>query len=746
MKSLHWLLITGLVVGIAGLSFMVGRSSIQPAEPILVVDQATTESTPSTVEAVEPDIEPVVSELVAITEKPAKGSQSTLPTTVFETLNLPTDFVQTEALYSLAGRSDVKAIKRLINEADVIDIPGERLAALHILYLRFSELNPEAALAFFFDSGLTDESQILSTMFSSWAKFDLDAAISRTRQLKNMGQQRIANNAILQAYADRDPDLLQQIAKRLSGPKNLDWQQARATTNIASSDPISALEAAFELTNPNARRQAVWRVARIWAQTDAQAALDYANNIEDQNLRRQFRNAVWNRLAEQDPEAALAKLDSDLTQSEKQIILYAAMSALSQLEPQRALAIANNMESRSLKEQAMSSIFQTWAHNDFRAAAAALENFELNRNLLLQLGYTVSYSYANNAPQEALEWAERIGGIQGQLWSNVLVSISERDPLQALNLVSNMEPSGRKQEIMSNLLNTIANQQPLLAMDYLVDLPPGQYRTQTTSQIVQSWSRQDPKAALDWTLDQNEQTQKRVLNSIVYNLVENDLKLAAESTGLIPKGPTRSSWIAAVVNGYTQNDPQKAVSWIKKYRDESDYPKWVGNIAAAMVDVDPRAGSRLINTLTDIEQYAVAQQSFVQAWSQQDPKSAARWFSALPSEKRSESIIRLLASTWHRFEPKAAERWIKKLKTDRERDTGIMGVIANGYTDIEEFGRLVSQLRDPDQRQEALRNKVNNLAQYSPEHARELLNRANITGQDRADLISLIDQYQEQQW
>ncbi len=56
---------------------------------------------------------------------------------------LPSDFAQTEALYSVAGRSNVDELIVLLDEADRIANHHDRRGALQILFSRYAELDPE---------------------------------------------------------------------------------------------------------------------------------------------------------------------------------------------------------------------------------------------------------------------------------------------------------------------------------------------------------------------------------------------------------------------------------------------------------------------------------------------------------------------------------------------------------------------------------------------------------------------------
>ena len=62
--------------------------------------------------------------------------------TIEDTLALPGDFAQTEALYALAGRSDSAGVQNLIFQANGIADPSDRKAALDILFSKADGTRP----------------------------------------------------------------------------------------------------------------------------------------------------------------------------------------------------------------------------------------------------------------------------------------------------------------------------------------------------------------------------------------------------------------------------------------------------------------------------------------------------------------------------------------------------------------------------------------------------------------------------
>ena len=62
--------------------------------------------------------------------------------TIEDMLALPTDFAETEALYVIAGRADSSGVQDLIYQATRVSDRTDRNAALTILLLRLTELDP----------------------------------------------------------------------------------------------------------------------------------------------------------------------------------------------------------------------------------------------------------------------------------------------------------------------------------------------------------------------------------------------------------------------------------------------------------------------------------------------------------------------------------------------------------------------------------------------------------------------------
>lgn len=659
--------------------------------------------------------------------------------TVLTLLELPTDFLQTAALYALVGRSDVAAIKGHIEQSYKIPKSGDRTAALTIIYLRFSEIDPEGALQHLLDSGYPDRANILFGMFNGWAKYDLDGALERMAMLRRPADQELASRAIMQAHSDASPEVIQQIAGRLPGRDNALSGTASAILAQARTDPSGALAAALAVKDANTRLRLISRIASMWAQSDASAALAFAGNLKNAQERKQFRLTALSVLAKNNPELAFEWLDTLTDQRERQTIVNAAMGSLAAKNPRHAMALAQSLKDTGLRDQAMGNVLMTWAQADVRAAALALEQIE-DRRFWDRYGHSIAFEYGKQAPLEALAWAERVEGRRGNLWQNIISSIAQNDPGMALGIVTELPPSPQRSDLLANVLGMVAAKEPWLALEYLEDMPIGSARDSAISQIANQWAQVDPTAALDWLLTQPERTQASALHSIAYLLAQQDLELAAGYAELFD-GQAQQSWISAILNQYVQQDLDGALAWIDGYRDHPDYGNWVANIASQVARRDPQAALGVIAGITDPEQLQAAQSSILSAWAQQDPAGAADWLMTLSPDLRDINMIYSVADTWFRYDPAGAQRWVLALSNDAERDAGIMSLIYHDSLSTQEVTALIGQLSSAEQVMSAWQSHVHRIAQNDPMGALELIGQSGLTPAQQAELESIISQY-----
>ncbi len=659
---------------------------------------------------------------------------------MLNTLALPTDFLQTEALYALLGRADLTTVKAYIEEAKTIQHDGDRDAGLAIIYSRFADLDPDGLIAHLYASDIPNKDNIIYSTFHSWAKYDLEAAVARIDQLRAGRDQQIAARAILQARAGEGPELLRELAGRLPGGLNPESYAVRGLLERSRTDPEAAMRAALALTDSGLRQQAIARIAAIWSEMDYRTALAFARHIPDVETRRQFRRSVLNHIAQNDPETILAMLADPKRDGDWRAVLYTAMQSLAVQNPEKGLALIEDLPSADLKQQALHYLMSQWAGTDPRAAAAAYQSLS-NPGLQRMISHTVGEAYARLAPMEALRWAEKLAGRQSELWRSVMSTIAQTDPHRALELLGDPEPTPHHAELFASILAAMARTDPLAAADYIDALPPGALRRRAAQQALQSWAEQDPEGALAWLLNQPASLQMDMVWSIAHQFAQGGLQTALGMVDGFDSEVVRDQWISALIGQYAGEAPFEAADWINRFRDNPHYGEWLSTIAQQVAGSDPRAAIDMLAAITNREQYRMALNIVASQWAGYDPAAAARWVAGIADADG--DLIQSVAAQWYQYDPAAAERWVLGLREAHQRDAGILSLLNGALYDIVGAERLLHQIQSPDTRFQGLTRMIYQLARYNPAEARALADRTDLSPERRRQVDETITRIQQ---
>lgn len=98
--------------------------------------------------------------------------------TIAQTLTLTSEFDQTEALYVIAGRSDVSNLIKLIKQASQIASVSDRKGALGILFSRLVQLDPHMAVDLAGQPALEGYTYVESTIWRGWSRTNLEQALA----------------------------------------------------------------------------------------------------------------------------------------------------------------------------------------------------------------------------------------------------------------------------------------------------------------------------------------------------------------------------------------------------------------------------------------------------------------------------------------------------------------------------------------------------------------------------------------
>jgi hypothetical protein len=125
--------------------------------------------------------------------------------TIEDTLALPTDFAETEALYVIAGRADSGEVQNLIYQAARVRDRSDRKAALDILFLRLTELDPQSAVAIARTPAFRHDKTHEGSVWLAWGRLDLNSAL-RAAEQGNAAQKRLAAQGLYRSLRSLDND------------------------------------------------------------------------------------------------------------------------------------------------------------------------------------------------------------------------------------------------------------------------------------------------------------------------------------------------------------------------------------------------------------------------------------------------------------------------------------------------------------------------------------------------------------
>lgn len=704
-KILGWIMAALILGGVIGYSInriqdpdLLHRSPVY-REPIVVPDEVPKLSTQDAVTHRETHYENI--------------------TDLKEIQALPSDFAQTEALYSVAGRSNVDELIVLLDEADRIANHHDRRGALQILFSRYAELDPEGALEHLDSMRLPEETMIVGVIFYQWARMEVNAAIDAANNETHPQRQRIAASSIMRAWGGDNPGIANEIASRLNGHINIDELRVEALAAQARTTPANALNEALNLTNVQARNRAINWILYTWAQLNPREAYEHARSISNRQLRQMAQHTVLNRWSEVDPEEAFAYLGDSLSPQEQLRLLPTIMTGLAARDPARALEIADNLDGRA-GDQAYQSVFQGWAQRDARAAAAALESIPPSR-LRDQLTQNVAHFYASQHPQEALAWARNSNSAnRADLVGSVLRQVAATEPEQALSSAMVIQNPTERARALSSVLSQVAGTQPELAATYVQQLPPGQFRDQASQNVVSTWSQHDPEAAFEWVSGLDGQAYHSAMTTLGSQLASQNPDAAAR---LLPRirSSAKRDWISSIASAYAQNDPRYAANWISQFKSETYYNQLVSNVATSWVRTDPLAAIALAEEVAGPQRRPGAINSVVYAWAQNDPEGAARWAGAQQDEQIRTNSISAVAQRWARIDFDSASRWVTSLDPGTDRDMAISNMINHENLSTERKMSMIALINTEQTRNQAISNVFYRMVQQDRNQARVFL-------------------------
>lgn len=485
---------------------------------------------------------------------PAVAAQRPVPRTLREILKLHGDFTQSAALYVLAASSDKKGIERLLDETETIDRESERRAAATILYQRYAELDPGAAVEHMMNREAGLDTNWLYAVFYSWARTDVNGALARAAKLDDRNRS-MAGTAIVRSRDDLPTAEREALGSKLNlhvavrDPSTTDMRAPKAAEQ--------AWRNALAVRDREARQSGLYMVARDWTMQDPHAAIRAIESLQNRSERDQLLQHAVQTWSEKNPREAVEWVFERPPSMQRTQLLAQALSAFVTQEPTSAVTMLDRL-SPGERQHMMPQVLMTWASADPQAAAAWLEKQDDPQTYQRALGMIASV-YVERDPDEALRWAATLSEENEQMVMGVVIQrMAQDDPEQAAGMIGRLKEGPARDNGIMAVASIWAQSDPRAALSWVERQPrsdstPMQYRA-----VFEQWIAYDPDAAisqLNFILDASTR------NAAILGILEGwnlDSSLVDRLYQRLEGAEARSTAAAQLFYRLRETDPQAA--------------------------------------------------------------------------------------------------------------------------------------------------------------------------------------------
>lgn len=261
---------------------------------------------------------------------------------------------------------------------------NERLVASFLLFGRWAEVDPNAAMAFSNTMGMAG-GFVRPTILQSWASVDpVNAAkyyLQNPREFAMMDMMgggrgpmggQGASSIIASEWARQDPAAAMAWASALTTGKG--QAMTSVVSEVAKTDPKKAAEMLSKL-EPADRVGAYRAVASQYGAMDFPGADVWIQSLPA-GEQAEARASAIRGLASKDPREALAQVNKMADGDGKDQAVTAMVKDLARLDPQAASLLVNSQKNEESKREALRELMPTWTNQNPKAAQNYIETLK----------------------------------------------------------------------------------------------------------------------------------------------------------------------------------------------------------------------------------------------------------------------------------------------------------------------------------------------------------------------------------
>ncbi|MFT4927191.1 MAG: hypothetical protein ACI8WB_003297 [Phenylobacterium sp.] len=476
---------------------------------------------------------------------------------------MDTQFKQFASAYPVAVRASEPQLRQLIETLLNMEANPDSIGIARIFYVSYINRNPLAAVTHFWDTvdpESTQHRRVMFNIYHEWAWMDMPATLDH---IVNVAPEKTREDIIRFLVSDdhftTNNDLLT-LAQ--------DYSQRTRTALLLSASGRESFGQAFERFvsmegDVQVRRQGLYSVVRRWAAQDPAGALQRVQQMSGSSQKTSLINSVIGIWAKTDVEQAL---NVALNLSEPGDHALRVLGTLARTQGIKALEMANLYRDK-LDTSATSHIMQSWAMEDPRGAAAYLE--EKGDKRLLKDSKQIVWHYTTAHPEEAYQWAERMGLLND---SNVA----------------------------SNMGNALVQADLAKAEQLFSTMPANAFRTGLFGHIVRQRSKQDIGQTYNWLMENKaEGGYDNALNNLMYEWTRRDPEKAAEMVLAMDENPNKLNHIYAAANNWYDKSPDSALNWVYSLPRGALRDGAIANLAQKVARFDANEAAYIAGEIDD---------------------------------------------------------------------------------------------------------------------------------------------------
>ncbi len=308
-----------------------------------------------------------------------------------------------------------------------------------------------------------------------------------------------------------------------------------------------------------------------------------------------------------------------------------------------------------------------WARKDLQGATAWVLAQPASSERVNWVG-DLAELMAQNSPQAALRFADRLGGRERQRAAYYAFSgWSEQDPRAAMEaLAARGVPAFFS--VAQQVVATWAERDASAAFDWLMAQPRARHRETLVVRVLEEMAWRAPEDALTRAQSLRGREREQGIAEVLGAWAKRDHRAAADWIGGNDR-LTRDERLAAlwrVLRVWADVDADAALDWL--LAQPQGWHDAVTTVIDEVADDSPSRAAGIVERLPDPVDRSSARFALVRNWADQDPASALRWVADLADVAERRTLYSLVFEIWAYHDRESAAESISLLRPGKDRD------------------------------------------------------------------------------